>query len=217
MCADCIFTDWAGSTSPIRAGPASANVRNSVFRNMHLAVEIVDISFGGLTMLDDVMLANVSLEHGQVVSTTMNDYEALRVPSSLAYLGMMYYADFDAEYDVLVTNAPSHQRGMFGAEWYVEHSAMIDCIPETVQEAISALATAPIPAQTNVADVPDCVLGMPKINITEDHVLPLELYPKSVVRKVGTMLKEDDAWFKQMQQVCLVGSMLLMVMTLSAD
>ena len=207
MRADCIFTDWAGSRSPIQALFTSANIRNSVFRNMDLTVEIVDISFGGFTVLNGVLLANVSLQHGQVVSTTMNDYEMMgSSPDSLELVGMTYYADFDADYDVLVTNAPSHQRSMFGAGWYVEHSAMTDCIPEAVHEAMSARTTVPIPAHRIGEGVSVCVLDMPNINITEEHVLPLEPYPKSVVRTVGSMLKQDDAWFKQMQQVRLLAS-----------
>ena len=210
MRADCIFTGWAGSRSPIEAVFASANIRNSVFRNMDLAVEVVDISFGGLTVLSDVLLANVSLQHGQVVSTTMNDYHVLGLGTGLlGYDDMAYYADFDAHYDVSVTNTPSSQRGMFGAEWHVEHSALIDCIPEAVSEAISARTLAPTPARADTigTGLSVCVLGMPKINITEDHVLPPELYPKPVVGKVGRMLKKDDAWFKQMQQVCLLASL----------
>ena len=65
MGADCIFTDWAGVLSPITLKFQSvATIRNSVFRNMHLNYEIVDVSFAGIVNFRNVLLANVTLERG---------------------------------------------------------------------------------------------------------------------------------------------------------
>lgn len=101
MCADCIFTDWAGTSSPITlSGQSSTHLRNTTFQNMRLAVELADVSGGSAARFSNVSLTNVTLERGAVVSTTNNDYTT----GDDCYL--VYYADDDAAYDVAATPAP---------------------------------------------------------------------------------------------------------------
>eukprot|EP00892_Ulva_mutabilis_P004140 jgi/Ulvmu1/2098/UM125_0001.1 len=120
---DCIFTDWAGSTSIITLKFQSiCNVRNTVFRNMHLQVEIADVSFAGIVRFENVSLANVTLEHGAVVSTTLNDYG----PAVGSYL--TYYAEDDEDFDVEIQPVPPSERGVFGEEFVIVEQTMSDCV-----------------------------------------------------------------------------------------
>eukprot|EP00892_Ulva_mutabilis_P004162 jgi/Ulvmu1/2117/UM127_0002.1 len=120
---DCIFTDWAGFTSPITLKFQSiCNVRNTVFRNMHLAVEIADVSFGGTVRFENVLLANVTLARGAVVSTTLNDYQ-----QAVGFY-LTYYAEDDEDFDVEIQPVPPSERGVFGEEFVIVEQTMSDCL-----------------------------------------------------------------------------------------
>eukprot|EP00892_Ulva_mutabilis_P004147 jgi/Ulvmu1/2103/UM125_0007.1 len=122
--ADSVFSDWEGSLSPLRANGGSViNTVHTTFRNMHLAVEIADVSRQGSVRFEDVRLANVTLQRGAVVSTSENDYEQ---PASHYYL--WYYAEDDEEYDVKVEALPPGQGGEFGADRIIRQDVMGDCV-----------------------------------------------------------------------------------------
>lgn len=134
-----MFTDWEGYQSPIAAVYHSVvTVRNTVFRNMRLPVEIADVSFDGTVRFDNVSLANVALQHGAVVSTSLNDYRAVgggldggNCPDAGAGMHTVrYYADDDdgPAYDVALTAVAPGEGGAFGAESVIVHAAMSDCI-----------------------------------------------------------------------------------------
>ena len=125
--ADCIFTDWVGLRSPLMSMHESVtHIRNSVFRNTTLAVELVDVSHGGIVRFNDVSLADVSLTHGAVVSTTTNDYY---------FEGdVLYYASDDAQYDVPLEPVPSTAQSMFGEDFVIADATMSDCLFLRAQE-----------------------------------------------------------------------------------
>ena len=123
--ADCIFSNWSGFHSPLTINYQSvANVRNTVFRNMALAVEIADVSYEGMVRFANVSFANVTLElaHGAVVSTTLNDYQ-----EAIGFY-LTYYAEDDAAYDVVLETVPAGEGGVFGAEFRIEEQTLSDCI-----------------------------------------------------------------------------------------
>eukprot|EP00892_Ulva_mutabilis_P010359 jgi/Ulvmu1/7696/UM038_0128.1 len=120
---DSVLSDWSGFLSPVRVTAGSvANVRNTVFRNMHLAVEIADVSFIGAVRFENASFANVTLQHGAVVSTTVNDYKEV-APD----YGLHYYAEDDAAYDVDVRPLAPGEAGVFGAEFGVDKDVLGDC------------------------------------------------------------------------------------------
>ena len=121
--ADCIFTDWAGFHSPLTIKFQSVmSVRNTIFRNMNLHVEIADVSFEGIVHFEDVRFANVTLEHGAVVSTTLNDYQ-----QAIGFY-VNYYADDDAEFDVQVSPVLPSEQGVFAEDFVVVNDTMSDCV-----------------------------------------------------------------------------------------
>ena len=121
--ADCIFSDWSGFHSPLTIKYQSvANVRNTVFRNMALAVEIADVSYEGMVRFANVSFANVTLAHGAVVSTTLNDYQ-----EAIGFY-LTYYAEDDVAYDVPLEPVPAGEGGVFGAEFRIKEETLSDCI-----------------------------------------------------------------------------------------
>lgn len=123
MHADCIFTDWTGLGSPLSIHFQSvANVENTLFRSMRLSVEVVDVSYQGAVRLANARFADVTLQHGRVVSTTANDYQQADGHF------LLYYADDDAAYDVPLTPVPPQQRSPHGEEFWVEEAVMSDCL-----------------------------------------------------------------------------------------
>lgn len=121
--AECIFTDWDGSESPLVCNHESVmHVRNSVFRNMNLNVEVVDVSRAGIVRFEGVLLTNVTLEHGAVVSTTANDYTT--------FAPVFYTASDDEgeDYDVAVVSVSLGERSVFGEEFAVDSATMSDCL-----------------------------------------------------------------------------------------
>lgn len=123
MHADSVFTDWGGFQAPLSIGfRGLANIQNSVFRNMHLFCEIVDVSFGGGVRFENVSLANVVLEHSAIVSTSGNDYH-----TTWRYT-LSYDAYDDLGYDVQVAVVPEGRRGEFGEEYRIVEDVMSDCL-----------------------------------------------------------------------------------------
>lgn len=138
-CAGCVFTDWEGYQSPIVAiFHSMVTVRNTVFRSIHLPVEIADVSFDGTVRFENVSLANVTLQHGAVVSTSLNDYTDIGgghgaghcLEDGTAMHSARYYAydDEGPEYDVTLTPAAPGEGGAFHAEFVIVDDAMSDCI-----------------------------------------------------------------------------------------
>ena len=123
MLADCIFTGWGGVHSPLTFKFQSlGNIRNTVFHNSDLQVEIADVSFEGIVRFENVSFANVTLEHDAVVSTTLNDYQ-----QAIGFY-LTYYADDDEEFDVTIEPVPPAERGVFGEEFRIVGQTMSDCI-----------------------------------------------------------------------------------------
>ena len=89
---------------------------------MLLAVELVDVSFDGMVRFENVLLSNVTLMRGAVVSTTINDYSM--VPGSYA----RFYAYDDASYDVAVIPVPLNARDDVGADFRIADGIVSDCI-----------------------------------------------------------------------------------------
>ena len=132
MHADCILTDWVGNKSPFVIQYRSVfHIRDTVLRNMHLDAEIADVSFEGIVHFQNVSLANVTLQHGAVVSTTLNDYE-----SAVGY-DLEYSADDDANYDVPLRHVAIDERSAWAEDFLIANATMSDCVnlrarPETV-------------------------------------------------------------------------------------
>eukprot|EP00892_Ulva_mutabilis_P000965 jgi/Ulvmu1/1086/UM106_0002.1 len=119
---DCIFTDWMSFRSPFVVQYQSVfHIRNTVLRNFSTAAEIADVSFEGIVHFSNVSLANVTLKHGAVVSTTLNDYQF-----AIGY-ALTYYAEDDKEYDVTVTEVPLGEASMWGEEFVIVNASLGDC------------------------------------------------------------------------------------------
>lgn len=197
--ADCIFTSWSGASSPITLTDSTANVRNSVFTNIDIPLELVDISFGGLVRFESVILANVSIHSGHVVSTTSNDYASVfSTPLHSAHSesderqALYYYNEDDTAYDVPITSVPAEERGVFGEEWRIGKAAMLNCNPLfTGDEALFEDTTL----------IPRCISGLPTIDIPDDYVLTDSRYPPSAELQVKQLLRADDGWLCMTRQV----------------
>lgn len=131
--AGCVFTGWAGFRSPITLHYLGmATIRNSVFSNMHLQAEIVDVSFAGMIDFQSVSLVNISLEHGLIVSTTLNDYQPASGHSQHGTVDseeyFNYYAEDDANYDMPVSDTLTADESVFGEQLMVLSSVMTDCV-----------------------------------------------------------------------------------------
>lgn len=121
--ADSVFTGWEGLQAPLSIKYGGlANIQNTVFLNMHLLSEIADVSFGGGIRFENVSLANVTLGHGAVVSTSTND------DAEVAPCYIIYEADDDDGYDVQVVAVPEGQRGPFGEQYKIVEGVMSDCL-----------------------------------------------------------------------------------------
>lgn len=122
MHADCIFTGWIGLRSPIASiGEALTNIVDTVFHDMHLSVEIVDVSLGGIVRFQNVSLANVTLTQDRVVSTSLKENTVL--PDN----NRQYHQGDNVGSDVELTVVPLSERGMFGEEFVIEDAVMSDC------------------------------------------------------------------------------------------
>ena len=80
------------------------------------------MSLEGIVHMHNVTLANVTLDRGAIVSTTLNDYQ-----QAIGYI-LHYYADEDEPYDVPLEVVPIAERGLFGAEFVVVNSTLGDCM-----------------------------------------------------------------------------------------
>ena len=121
--ADCIFTDWAGDFSPIGAYHSSVvNVVDCTFRNMYLSAEIVDVSNDGIVRFQDALLANATLQYGNVVGTTTND------GTKADGFDLEYYDTDDDAFDVKLTPAPTSDRETSGVEFTIDESTLSDCL-----------------------------------------------------------------------------------------
>ena len=129
---DCIFTDWAGFASPLNVEfQGVGSVRNSTFRNMHLHSEIADVSFDGMAHFEDVRFANVTLERGVVVGTTLNDYQ------QAIGVYIQYYGDDDAELlDMELTPVPEAESGVLGEEFVIKNDSISDCASMTAVQDV---------------------------------------------------------------------------------
>ena len=99
-----------------------ANVVDTVFRSMRLNVELADVSFGVIVRFEDVKLANVSLNHNKIVSTSLDEYD---------YYGDDEWQDTavdDKEHDVEFAPVPVAERSMFGEEFQIADEIMSDCL-----------------------------------------------------------------------------------------
>ena len=123
MHADCIFTDWTGFRSPLMIQWRSVfHVRDTVFFNISLDVEVADVSFEGIVHFENVSFSHVALAHGNVVSTTLNDYQL-----AIGF-AVTYYSDDDANYDVPLEPVRPGQHGLFGEEFVIPNATMSDCL-----------------------------------------------------------------------------------------
>ena len=130
---------------------------------MYLEAEIADVSIEGIVHFQNVSLANVTLQHGAVVSTTLNDYQF-----AVGYY-LTYYAEDDANYDVPLEVVRPSEQSMWGQEFLIRNSSMSDCVylmvrPGTVYpgcppESVAGRArikarSAPLPPGTAPLGVP---------------------------------------------------------------
>ena len=89
---------------------------------MDLSAEIADVSSGGSVHFQDTLLANVTLQYGNVVGTTTNDGTK---PDGFQ---LVYYDTDDDAFDVPLTPVPVLERGMFGEEFRIDESTLSDCL-----------------------------------------------------------------------------------------
>ena len=123
LCADCIFTDWAGFRSPFVMKYQSVfHIRDTILRNFDITSEIADVSLEGIVHFQNVSLANVSLEQGAVVSTTLNDYQF-----AIGYY-LTYYAEDDYGFDVELEEVSPDEQSMWGEEFRIVNETMSDCV-----------------------------------------------------------------------------------------
>ena len=99
---------------------------DTVFRNMRLDVELVDVSNGGVVRFEDVKLANVSLNHGMIMSTSWTDY--------VSDAEWQHTAADDADFDVEYRPVPVTERSMFGEEFLIADQIMSDCLHMTAAD-----------------------------------------------------------------------------------
>lgn len=123
VCADCIFTGWSGAMSPLGLMYSGlGHIVDTVFRDMHLSVEIADVSDNGIVVFRNVSLANVTLTRGSIVTTTHSDYD--RHTGARLHT----YAADDEAYDVDFVPVPVGDRGMFGEDFVIVEATMSDCL-----------------------------------------------------------------------------------------
>lgn len=80
------------------------------------------MSWGGAVRFTGVEFANVTLEHGAVVSTSDNDFH------DAAQQSVIFDPEDDAGYDVEVDQVAPQDAGMFGSEFRIEDAVMSDCL-----------------------------------------------------------------------------------------
>eukprot|EP00892_Ulva_mutabilis_P006547 jgi/Ulvmu1/4264/UM194_0004.1 len=190
---DCIFTDWVGNHSPLRIFHSSdINVVDTVFRNMHLSVEIADVSAEGLVRFASTGFANVTLQRGRVVSTTANDFT---LPEGYEH---EYYDTDDADFDIELTPVPIANRTGFEAEFWVDDDLISDCIflraaPGTVmpgcpQVSLAARAAVLRRVSRGAASSPAQEVA-PPLNPNEDELL------------ADLLLRGESGWLQAMRSV----------------
>lgn len=146
-----------------------ANIRNTLFRNMLLAVELVDVSTSGMARFENVLLSNVTLRRGAVASTTLNDYHT--VPGYYT----SYYAADDEYYDVEVVPVPIDERDAFGEDFRIDYDIISDCIGILIsREADLPVPGCPEGVMLRVEGVRarGAASGVPPVSGMFDPVLP---------------------------------------------
>ena len=118
---------------------SSANVVDTVFRSMRLDAELADVSSGGHLRFEDVKLANVSLNHGKVVSTSFYDDER-------QYARQEHIAEGE-DYDVVYTPVPVAERSMFGEDFLITDQIMSNCVSTNAPDGDLVEDCALVPAQ----------------------------------------------------------------------
>ena len=98
------------------------HIRDTVLRNFDITSEIADVSLEGIVHFQNVSLANVSLQHGNVVGTTLNDYHF-----AIGYY-LTYYAEEDYDFDVELEMVAPDERSMWGEEFRIVNETMSDCV-----------------------------------------------------------------------------------------
>lgn len=190
--AGCIFTGWTGSSSPLVISGGTANVRNTAFINMDTSVEIVDISERGLVRLENVILANVTLRRGYVVSTTLDDdAQLVNIPKEAFSVTETpdYFPSDDAVHDVPITSVPAEERGVFREEWRIDTAAMLNCLPWQAEVA-EVLKNSRI----RWGYAYECTAGLPDVDIPDDYNLAHSQYPPWAVQHISHLLRRDDRW-----------------------
>ena len=138
----------------------TVSIRDTLFRNIDLRAEVVDVSFGGTATFDDVLFANVTLHTGRVVSTSDNDYQPMefitrfQASSDAAYseafqacASVRYYAEDDAEYEIHAEPIHADDRHYGSADFIVRSAVMSDCLfmPPVEDLVMPGCATATMP------------------------------------------------------------------------
>lgn len=124
---DSIFTDWSGMQSPLALiSRSTAVVRDSIFRNVNLAVELADVSGGSSVRFQNTTLVDVELRRDAIVGTSSNDNKA-QSPCLLVY-GEDYYQEDEEDFDVHACYVPPEERGPAGGQYVIREGLMSDCL-----------------------------------------------------------------------------------------
>jgi hypothetical protein len=91
--ADSVFSTFTGTNAVfLLIQLARAFIRNSSFRDIDLAQEIFDVSFGSSVRLENCTFTNITVPNNDYVSTSGNDWAAFQGQT----LEMIYYPEDDA-------------------------------------------------------------------------------------------------------------------------
>lgn len=202
---------------------ATARISNTLFRNMNLAVELVDVTGGGTVTFEATTLANVVLHNNKVVSTSLNDFDPVW-SFDCTDTDWEYNPDMDDAYDVRWQPVARDAGGVYGAEFFIANSTMSDCLFLLTADGLVLPGCPPESAEARRPMFSDCMSKQsnPKFDDFFKHSSYYSIgldRPRGSTREkpcdkrarpgnvtspcAAKMLASDDPWFFQIQQVWL--------------
>ena len=180
-----------------------AKVRNSVFLDMHLVVEVADVTRGSSVRFENVSFANVTLERGAVVGTSLNDDE---VGDDC---GLFYEAEDDEAYDVEAEAVPVGERGIFREEFRIRDDTMSDCLFLRAGEGV-VLPGCPEQSAVYRGRMFDGLTEHLRSEESEDRVdicdcslVDCAPTPKDVKARQW-LYHSDNPWLSEVMRVCII-------------
>lgn len=126
LTADCEFLGFEGDNPLLLITQDSyATLRNCIFRDLDLTVEVFDLSFGGRLWLEECTFQNVLLRRQppKLVATSLNDEIPCAVPNEDTF---KYHSDDDYEYDIV--DGDVFEATGAGVDFFVSSSTLSDCL-----------------------------------------------------------------------------------------